>query len=720
MFHNINYIVAVVKCILDFRITDIKMIRITTFTSTPLLRKVKWSCLLILFIFNFSFVIGQETKRNELLKELQNLRASQAFNPNDSTYVDLLLELRTRFRYYNRDSALLLTQEALSLSGNIGYRLGESKALIGIGDYYSDKGQTDSAIVNYAQALSVSEFIKEDKLSLWIKNNLAGEHAYKGDYAKALTGYLEAIELAEKIEDLEVLSIMNENIANLYASQKDYEQSLEFYNKVKKINVQLGNEVIMAETLSNLASVYADMGKLDYAMFNINKSIAIFEKHEILDWLAFSYEIKGKVYLNNKKYKWALFWYNQAELLHRNLDDDRGIIDLFNGMAEAYYAQGKDSLSQHFAEIAYEISDRISFLEGTQKCAKTLYRIYKNKEEYDKALCFHELYQSLSETLSRNENKKSLTMFKTKTEYDKQKLQLIEDNDKALAQQQRYVNIAIAILFVFIVITFLVYRSQKIQKVLNKELEDKQVILEKREAELHENNQTKTKLFSIIGHDLRGPIGALQELLRLYADGDVTTKEFLGFLPKLREDINHIGFTLNNLLSWGNTQMNGATTKPSMMALETIVEGNINLLSEIATKKSINIINDLQENTLTWSDSNQIDIVIRNLISNALKFTPRNGVIKIEAYERDTQWEVIVKDTGVGMDEMTVSRIFEKESTISTYGTQNEKGTGLGLSLCKEMVEKNGGLIWAHSVLRKGSVFHFTLPKAESSYSKAV
>lgn len=681
---------------------------------------LKWTGLVFFLLFSSMPINGQKTKRGELLTALETLRESNSFSPKDSAYIDLLLDLRARYRYYNRDSALLFTKEALDLSIESGYKKGESNALLGIGDYYSDKGQTDSAIVQYVKALSLADFIKNNKLSLWIKNNLAGEHAYKGDYAKALSGYLEAIELAEDIRDLEVLSIMNENIANLYASQKDYSQSLEFYNRVKKINVQLGNEVIMAETLSNLASVYADMGNLDYAMFNINKSIAIFEKHDILDWLAFSYEIKGKVYLKDKKFKWALFWYNQAELLHRNLDDDRGIIDLYNGMAEAYFAQGKDSLSQHFAEIAYEISDRISFLEGTQKCAKTLYRIYKNKEEYSKSLCFHELYQSLSETLSRNENKKSLTMFKTKTEYDKQKLQLIEDNEKALARQQRYINIAVAILMVFVIITFLVYRGQKIQKRLNRELEEKQAILKKREDELNENNETKTKLFSIIGHDLRGPIGALQELLRLYSDGDVSTKEFLGFVPKLREDVNHIGFTLNNLLSWGNTQMNGAVTKPSMMALETLVQENINLLSEIATKKSIKIDNNIQENTLTWSDSNQIDIVIRNLISNALKFTPRNGIIKIEAYERDTQWEVTVKDNGVGMDESTVNKLFENESTVSTYGTQNEKGTGLGLSLCKEMIEKNGGTIWAHSVLRKGSVFHFTLPKVKKSYGKAV
>lgn len=681
---------------------------------------IKHAAMVILIICSITNTNAQQEIQKKYKDSIRELRSQKNFSPKDTLYIDLLSNLGYQLRYYNADSLLLLSSETLQLSIDSGYKEGESRSRLRLGDYYSDKGDSEKAIFNYTAGLNIAKELGNKDLSLRIMNNLAGENAYKGDYAHALTGYLEAIEIAEEIGNKKMLSIMNENIANLYASQKDYQQSLDFYKKVKKINGQLGNEVIMAETLSNLASVYADMGKLDYAMFNINKSVTIFEKHKIIDWLAYTYEIKGKVYLKENKYKWALYWYNQSEMLHRDLDDDRGKIDLFNGMGEAYLGQGKDSLSEYFAHQAYEISDRIQFMEGTQKCAYTLYRINKNKKNFSRALNFHELYQKLSDTLSRNENKKSLTLLKTKTEYDQQKQILIEENNKALAQQQRYIIAALAILLVFIIIILLVYRAEVIQKRLNKELEAKKEILEKRESELQESNETKTKLFSIIGHDLRGPVGALQELLRLYSDGDIETDEFLEFVPKLREDVDHVSFTLNNLLSWGNTQMNGAVTKPSLMALESLVSENIKLLSEIAKKKSIKIVSELTENTLTWSDSNQIDIVVRNLISNALKFTPQNGMIRISAHERDNLWEVAIRDTGVGMDKITVKNLFEKNSNITTYGTDNEKGTGLGLSLCKEMVEKNGGSIWVESALRKGSCFFFTLPKREKSYSKAV
>ncbi len=661
---------------------------------------------------------AQQNVRDSLMQELHTLTTKSDFHPRDTVYIDLLNKLGSQLRFYKTDSLYLLAKKALKHSRSAGYQLGESRALLNMGSYFSDKGDNNQAITNYKEALAIAQEIDHPTLILRIRNNLAGEYSYKGDYAEALNGYLEGIDLAAKHEDKLMLSIMNENIANLYASQKDYDQALDFYSKVKKLNAELGNKISMAESMSNVASIYADMGKLDYAMFNVNQSIGIFEKHRIMDWLAYAYEIKGKTYLKEGKYKWALYWYNQGELLHKKLQDDRGKIDLLNGMAEAYLGLKKDTVSQRHALEAFTISQRIQSMEGTQKCAKTLYRIHKNKSDYATALSYHELYQKLSDTLSRNENQKSLTMLKTKLKHDKQQEALILENEKALAKQKNYVYAAVVILIIFLIITILVRRGEKIQKKLNVELQAQTDTLEKREEELKETNETKTLLFSIIGHDLRGPIGALQGLLQLFRDGEVKKEEFLQFIPKLRTDVDHISFTLNNLLSWGQTQMNGAITKPSVVALEAIVLDNINLLSEIAENKSIKLISKLSENTLTWSDVNQIDIVIRNLISNALKFTPENGMVTIEALEKNDLWQVSIRDTGVGMDKITQEKLFQKNTNHTTYGTNDEKGTGLGLSLCKDMVENNNGRIWVESTLRKGSCFYFTLPKAEKKYQK--
>lgn len=671
-------------------------------------------------IFSMQCILAQPTERERIESEIAEARARKDFSPKDTVYINLLNTLAKELRYYNLDSLFLLSKEAFALSESMGYKKGKTIALLGIGEYYSDRGEHKKGICHYDEAIVLAEEIKNPDLIIRLKNNLAGEYDYMGDYAKALSGYLETIQIAERVDNKLMLSILNENIANLYVSQKDYQQALVFYEIVKKINRAIGDEVTSAETMSNMASAYADMGKLDYAMFNINSSITVFEKHDIRDWLAFAYEVKGKTYLKQHKYKWALYWYNQAEMLHKKLDDDRGEIDLLNGMAEAHLGLKNDSISQHYALRAYEISTKINFKEGAQKCAKTLYKISKNKKDYATALKYHEIYQRFSDTLSRNENQKSLTMLKAKVEHEKQKLALVRENEIALAAQQNYVNAALAILLIFVMVTFLVHRGEKIQKKLNKKLQIKAEELEKNDLELREINETKDKLFSIIAHDLRGPIGAFQGLLKLFKEKEIDQTEFLSFIPKLRTDIDHIAFTLNNLLSWGQTQMNGATTKPRIIPLENIVEENMNLLSEIATNKSIKITSQLTPNTMVWSDANQIDIVIRNLISNALKFTSKDGMITIKATERNKHWEISVRDTGIGMDGETQKKIFEDNHNITTYGTNNEKGTGLGLSLCREMVEKNGGTIWVESYPRKGSTFFFTVPKASKEYQKAV
>ncbi len=674
--------------------------------------------LLLLWIIPFIPIQNnaQHNVKDSLKEQLHITRSQPKFNAKDSLYIDLINALGYEMRFFKSDSLYQLSKEALDLSKSAGYKIGENKALLGLGDYYSDKGSHKMGIKYYKKALSLGKALKNQQLILDSQNNMAGEYGYQGDYAKALIGYLEGIDLAKAYNNPLMLSKMNENIANLYTSQKDYVQALEFYKKVKKINQEIGNEIFSAETMSNIASLYADMGQLDYAMYNVNSSITVFEKHEIMDWLAFAYEVKGKTYLKENKFKWAIYWYNQSEMLHKNLDDDRGRIDLLNGMAEAYFGLKQDSISERYALEAFEVSDEIQFMEGKQKCAKTLYKIHKNKKNFAASLEYHELYQRLSDTLSRNENKKSLTLLKTKMEHEKQKQDLIEENTKQLAQQRNYVNASLAILLIFVVITFLVRRSEKIQKNLNTELKGKTTDLEKTEHELRDINRTKDKLFSIIGHDLRGPIGAFQGLLKLFKEGDIGQSEFMEFIPKLRHDIDHISFTLNNLLTWGHTQMNGAVTKPSIVGLESMVKDSIHLLSEIAENKSIKLVSQVPTNTMVWSDMDQIDIVIRNLISNALKFTPENGMVTISAQEKSQYWQVSIRDTGIGMDAKTIEKIFAINSNHTTYGTNNEKGTGLGLSLCKEMVEKNGGTIWVESLLRKGSTFHFTVPRAKKSY----
>ncbi|MDT0621308.1 tetratricopeptide repeat-containing sensor histidine kinase [Croceitalea vernalis] len=677
------------------------------------------SIILILFMLCFPIMYGQQSSIDSIKRKIVKLQKKTPNFEKDTSYINLINNLAGNYRFIKSDSLLFLSKEALALSKQLNYIHGETKALNSLGDYFSDKGNALKAISYLNNALKIADSVQDLKLKLALLNDLGTEYSYTGDYEKALNSYLEGIDIATPLDDKLMLSILNENIAALYAAQKEFSQALEFYKKVKRYNEQLGDEIISAETMSNLAELYTDMDNFEYAMFNINQSISIFEKHGIYDWLAFAYSVKGGIYLNQKKYKWSLYWFDQSNVLHENLEDDRSKIELLNGLAKAYYGLNIDSTSSKFAQEGFEISKRIQSLQGQKDCAETLYKISKNNDEYENALAFHEVFQKLSDSLSRDENKKILTLTKTRFNYDQQKQELIEANEKALAKQRNLINLALAILCIVLAISIPLYFNQKKQKRLYKELKVKTKSLRERESELNEINKTKDKLFSIIGHDLRGPIGALQGILKLFSSGDIAKEEFHSFVPKLKSDVDHILFTLNNLLSWGYAQMNGTTTRPKVNCFSKLVDNNINLLSELAASKSIKIINQLPENPMGYFDQNHIDIVVRNLVSNAIKFTPNNGLITIEAVEDKNSWKISVRDTGIGMDKPTMKKIFNDNSNLTTYGTNNEKGTGLGLNLCKEMVIKNKGEIWVESELQKGSTFYFTIPKVVKKYKKA-
>lgn len=686
---------------------------------TKLFVLVKTHVLLCAIAFCFTSKILSQTTVRDSIHEVLLKYEIEGVKKSDSVYIKTMLDLANEQRYFELDSLYILSKEALDLSQQSGYLKGESNAYSNLGIYFSDKGKYHKAINHYKDASKIAEELGDATLKLSIINNIAGEYGYIGDYALALKNYLVGIEIAEKIDNKLMLSIITENIANLYVSQKDFKQAMVFYKKVKSINNEINDPVFMAETASNIASAYAEMGELEHAMFNVNSSIKTFEQEKIIDWLAYAYEIKGKIYLKQKKFKWAMYWYKQSELLHKDLNDERSEIPLLNGIAMANLKMNNDSISEKYVLKAMNLSEKISDLVGIKESAEILYTLKKKNEQFKEALNYHELFQKISDTLTHNENEKGLTMLKTKIEYDQQKEQLIIENKEALAKQWRYLYIVLFLLFVFLAITVLIRKNAKTQKALNKELLSKQTDLENKEEHLKYLNETKNKLFSIIGHDLRGPIGAFQGLIKLFKEGEMTKDEFLGFVPKLKSDIDHIAFTLNNLLSWGQTQMNGAVTKPRNTELEHIVEENIALLSEIANTKNIKLINRVEPNTLTWSDSDQMDIVIRNLVSNALKFTPINGMVTVGAIEKTNHWEIYVRDNGIGMNEETMGKIFSMGETHTTYGTNDEKGTGLGLSLCKEMVEKNNGTIWVNSAVNKGSSFYFTVPKTQKKYKKS-
>jgi len=232
-------------------------------------------------------------------------------------------------------------------------------------------------------------------------------------------------------------------------------------------------------------------------------------------------------------------------------------------------------------------------------------------------------------------------------------------------------------------------------------------------AELKALNQTKDKFFSIIAHDLKSPFAGLLMLFDLLLDQKITVSEEdqLKMLTRLRESSKAVFTLIQNLLEWSLLNLNSIKINPEKVGINLVADEIIHLLKPVADSKEITLANEIEGELSGLIDLNSIKTVVRNLVSNSLKFTPRGGKITVSGKEDNDKIEIVVSDTGVGMKKEQMERVFTPGGNRSTKGTENEKGTGLGLVLCHELMVKNNGGVKVESEIGKGTAFTIFFPK---------
>lgn len=230
---------------------------------------------------------------------------------------------------------------------------------------------------------------------------------------------------------------------------------------------------------------------------------------------------------------------------------------------------------------------------------------------------------------------------------------------------------------------------------------------------LKELNSTKDRFFSIIGHDLKNPINNILGLSDLML-AEIKSGAYEG-VEEYTGMINHSAKKaielLSNLLTWSRSQTGKINYQPEEVNLHSLAESTIDFLSDSATRKSIELKNKIPEDIKVSADPVMMELIIRNLLSNGIKFTPENGFVEIKAQDKLSEVVVSVHDTGVGISQDDMKKLFRIEYNHSTKGTQKEAGTGLGLLLCKDFIKMHGGEIWVRSKEGEGSTFSFTIPK---------
>ncbi|MBI9062872.1 MAG: hybrid sensor histidine kinase/response regulator [Marinilabiliaceae bacterium] len=230
--------------------------------------------------------------------------------------------------------------------------------------------------------------------------------------------------------------------------------------------------------------------------------------------------------------------------------------------------------------------------------------------------------------------------------------------------------------------------------------------------ELIEFNQTRSKLYSIIAHDIRSPINSILFALKAINEGyfDADSTGFDDIMLQLEQTTKQTNSLLDNLLDWTKFQSSKLEMSPQLNTFVPLLQECIQLLDSYAHQKGISIELNVSDSVEGYFDELSMHVVFRNLISNAIKFTRENGKIVLTQYSRGDSIVIRIQDNGVGMDSKTLNKLFEKQESYTTLGTQKEKGTGLGLVMVKEFVEKNNGSIHVTSVSGQGTIFDISIP----------
>ena len=240
--------------------------------------------------------------------------------------------------------------------------------------------------------------------------------------------------------------------------------------------------------------------------------------------------------------------------------------------------------------------------------------------------------------------------------------------------------------------------------------------ISKRNEELLKINFEKDKFFSIIAHDLKSPFLGLLGISEIMAtkEENLSKDELIEYSKEMNRSVSNIFKLIENLLEWAQMQRGTISFSPGELNLFDIVSQNIEIINQRAEQKGITIVNEVKESEKVFADDKMVDTILRNLLTNAVKFTRREGKVNIRAKKTNSNMvEISVSDTGVGISEKDVKKLFKMEEKVGSTGTEGELSTGLGLLLCKEFVDKNGGRIWAESEEGKGSTFYFTLPSSK-------
>jgi len=584
------------------------------------------------------------------------------------------------------DTALVYLNKLYQLSEEQADTSSMARTLINQGVSYNRSGNNPKALEVYNQCVNLMQ-LQNDSFGLSsVYHNIGKIHRKLGDTDLAMTYYKKSLDLKLYTSNIEGAGRTYNNMANILTEDEKYEEGLSYYQKAYDLHVKSGNRRSQALTLANIAEAYTITGKYDLALENGYNALAIYQEINSKSGLSYTLETLAKIYLELQ---------DSPDAAQLNKYGKKSTSEIENMLLRS-----KDLM---------ENSKDFDFLIDSYY---TLVEFYKNQNRSKEALFYQSKYIAVKDSVYSIEKMNAITEIQTRLDTEskiKENAFLRENNQLVKSINQTYLIIAIVLLILLIsaILFYLKLRSAKYQ------LEAQNQTIEEQNTALTKLNETKDRFFGIIAHDLKSPLIALQGLGNrinfLLERNDRKQLNEIG--QQVDQTTTKLNDLLDNLLNWSSVQTGNIPYQPSIINLLDISEEVVLLFDNLITMNQLSIQNNIDPSLQVFADARALNTIFRNLISNAIKFTPASGTIILETLDEGNQVVVAIKDNGLGIPTSQVGKLFST-GQLSSPGARGEKGTGLGLLLCKELIEVNKGSIEVESEVNKGSIFKFSIPKA--------
>ncbi|MBL6445640.1 tetratricopeptide repeat protein [Fulvivirga sp. 29W222] len=616
--------------------------------------------ILVAFLLSITSAYSSSGTVLDSLKTLLQKESS----PEDR--VIILSELGREYIFIDIFQAFKYAKQSLELADSIHYTLGRAHALRTLG---SALGESRNYMQGVKMLLDALEIFKQENDVIGLANcylSLGLIHQKGQAFDKSKQYELQALRLYTQENNQERLGAVLNNISRSHMKLGNYDSAKYYIEEAIKIN-RSRNQAVLSSNYRILAIIYVHFGDLPEAEKYLNMVIQIsdsLQEKANTQALTESHLVLAEIMIDRKKYEEA-----ETHLIKSiETAGAHGYLDL---LKKAYYCRFNLLGMQHNFEGSRDMMNKFinvadSILHIEQKNRLGMVQWY---------------YQN---SLQRSQ----VDMLK------KEKFL----SDEIISRQRLSIILLIITIGLAGLLIFVAVRNSIKQKRLSEKLS--------------QANSTKNKLFSIISHDFRSPINSiLGASLFLKNHGDKLSKEDLRriFDDMHKSILNTLRFT-ENILTWARSQMAAIKSTPVVFELNQVVDNVLEILADQAREKGVSIHNQLTQPHKVFADKNQIETVIRNLVSNAIKFSGSGDSIEVSAVEKGGLIEVAVEDSGVGISEEILDNLFRIDSRNSTKGTLGEVGTGLGLIICKEFVESNAGELQVESGVGEGSIFRFTVP----------